>query len=169
MGMSLSRHPFLHMKKIMVAIAIALFFFGLPAQASLHTYPEPTGVMYRSLSNLKDGHDRAWQAILFKRFNAGRLEALHLRLVGFPGVVQIQHPRSLVVESSGNLLSAEDVTPSNILGTNVGEYDLQPILAQLDTDATFRLTLDLQAGQETLKIPKATMQEWWRVATWSLK
>lgn len=152
------------------AVGFILFFLLLstPALASLHTYPEPNGVMYRSLSNLRDSHDRAWQAVLYKRLKDGKLEALHLRLIGFPGVIEVAHPRSLQVETrTGQLLTAEDVTPVNLPSPNVGEYDLQAILARLDTDTTFRLTIPLQRGQETLKIPKETMQEWWRVATWT--
>ncbi len=138
-----------------------------PVLASVHTYPEPNGVLYRSLSTLQDSRDRAWQGVLFKRFKNGRLEEIHLRLVGFPELVVLEHPRSLEIETRiGQLLIAEDVTPSNLPNHNVGEYDLQPVLAQLDTNTSFQLIVPLRSGREMLKLSKETIQEWWRVATW---
>ncbi len=51
--------------------------------ASIYTYPESsTQIMYRSQQSLRDLSDRAWPAILFKRIKSGKLERLHLRLVG---------------------------------------------------------------------------------------
>jgi Protein of unknown function (DUF3122) len=161
-------------EKVMFRWLIHIIFLFLiflmiaePVWASVHLYPEPNGVLYRSLSTLQDSRDRAWQAVLFKRFQNERLVEIHLRLVGFPGVIELEHPRSLLIETrAGQLLTAEDVTPFNLPNQNVGEYDLQPVLAQLDTDLSFQLVLPLNSGRETLKLSKETLQEWWRVATW---
>ena len=64
--------------------------------ASVHTYPESsTQVMYRSQQSLRDLQDQAWQAVLFKRMEHGVVDSLHLRLVGFPGQVELTHPEAL--------------------------------------------------------------------------
>jgi Protein of unknown function (DUF3122) len=154
--------------KHIIFLSLIFLIISKPVLASVHTYPVPNGVLYRSLSKLQDSRDRAWQAVLFKRFENGRLAEIHLRLVGFPGVIELEHPRSLEIETrTGQLLTAEDVTPSNIPNQNVGEYDLQPALTRLDADTSFQLIVSLRSGRETFKLPKEIIQEWWRVATWT--
>lgn len=80
----------------------------LPAIAAMHTYPDGAGqVMVRSLQTLRDDRDRAWQLVLFKRKHMA-LETIHLRLVGFPGRVQIQHPAPLQVLNFARAWAADD-------------------------------------------------------------
>lgn len=136
------------------------------AIASVHPYVEPNGVLYRSLSRLQDGSDRAWQAVFYKQFQLGKSEAIHLRLVGFPGVVTLDHAQPLEIEANRSLFSAKDVTSPDFPTAHVGEYDFKPVLNHLDTDTKLTLILHLKSGEVRLKIPPETALEWWRVASW---
>lgn len=121
--------------------------------------------MYRSLSTLQDLDYRAWQTVVYKRFVLGQPETLRLRLVGFPGAIALQHPKALEIDTNNNRLLAPDVTDLAI--AHVGEYDLKPTIANLDTDSSLTLVLPIQNGELiTIDVPAKTLQEWWRVASW---
>ncbi len=134
--------------------------------ASVHTYSDANSILYRSLSKLQDERDRAWQVVFYKRFPIGQPDAIHLRLVGFPGLVTLNHDQTLEVEANRSLLSAKDVTSQDFPIAHVGEYDFKPVLNQLDTDTKLTLILHLSTGDTRLKIPEETALEWWRVASW---
>ncbi len=136
------------------------------AIASVHTYLEPNGVLYRSLSRLQDDSDRAWQAVFYKRFQLGQSDSIHLRLVGFPGIVTLDHNQTLEIEADRSLLSAKDVTSTDFPTSHVGEYDFKPVLNQLDIGTKLTLIVHLNSGEIRLKIPQETALEWWRVASW---
>ncbi len=136
------------------------------AIASVHTYSDSTSVLYRSLSKLQDDSDRAWQAVFYKRFPLGQSDSIHLRLVGFPGLVTLDHNQPLEIEANRSLFPAEDVTPKDFSIAHVGEYDFKPLLNRLDTDTKLTLILHLDSGETRLEIPKETTLEWWRVASW---
>lgn len=136
------------------------------ALASVHTYTDSNSILYRSLSKLQDDRDRAWQVVFYKRFPLGQSDTIHLRLVGFPGLVKLHHDRPLEIEANRSLLSAKDVTPPDFSIAHVGEYDVKPVLNQLDTDTKLTLILHLESEDTRLRIPKETALEWWRVASW---
>lgn len=136
------------------------------ALASVHTYSDSTGVLYRSLSHLQDESNRAWQAVFYKKFQPGQSDLIHLRLIGFPGAVTLEHEQPLEIEADRALLSAEDVTAQNFPMSHVAEYDFKPVLNQLDTDTKLTLILQLRSGTARLKIPQETALDWWRVASW---
>lgn len=134
--------------------------------ASVHTYSDANSVLYRSLSKLQDDSDRAWQLVFYKRYPVGQTDSIHLRLVGFPGLVTLNHDQPLEVEANRSLFPAEDVTPKDFSIAHVGEYDFKPVLNHLDTDTKLTLILHLNTGEARLKIPSETALEWWRVASW---
>lgn len=136
------------------------------ALASVHTYSDANSILYRSLSNLQDDRDRAWQVVFYKRFPIGQSDTIHLRLIGFPGLVTLDHDQPLEVEANRSLLNAEDVTFKEFPIAHVGEYDFKPVLNQLDTDTKLTLIVHLETGAARLKIPQETALEWWRVASW---
>lgn len=147
--------------------AVLIWAIGInTVLASVHTYSDANSVLYRSLSKLQDDSDRAWQVVFYKRFSLGQPDTIHLRLVGFPGLVTLDHDQPLEVEANRSLLSAEDVTSQTFPIAHVGEYDFKPVLMQLDTDTKLTLILHLNSGDARLKIPKETALEWWRVASW---
>jgi len=107
---------------------ICLVCFSKPSivLASVHTYPDPTRqeTMYRSLQTFRDETNQAWQTVFYKRVKDGVVQSLHLRLVGFPGMVQVGHGRSLrLSDRNGRTWEAPDVfAESNLdpdLATNV--------------------------------------------------
>jgi hypothetical protein len=153
--------------KTLVLGAVAwLILLTTPAMASVHTYPEPNGMMYRSLSHLQDESHRAWQAVFYKRAQLGQPETLHLRLIGFPGVVTLEHSKPLEIESGNKIVAAVDVTPSEFPVAHVGEYDIKPILAQLDVDKPLKVILPIETERVAIAIPSEVALEWWRVASW---
>ncbi|MGG6268331.1 DUF3122 domain-containing protein [Leptolyngbya sp. AN03gr2] len=148
-------------------LAVLIWAIGTNiALASVHTYSDSNSVLFRSLSKLQDDRDRAWQVVFYKRFPLGQSDTIHVRLVGFPGLVKLDHDRPLEIEANRSLLSAKDVTPSDFSIAYVGEYDFKPVLNQLDTDTKLTLILPLDSGEARLKIPQETALEWWRVASW---
>lgn len=145
---------------------ISLFLVASPVLASVHTYPEPDGVMYRSLSTFQDNSQRAWQSVFYKRFHLGQPETLHLRLIGFPGAIDLIHPAPLEIATNDKVLTVSDITPSEFPTHHVGEYDFKAIVTQLDTDTPLKLVVQTKTGTATLKVPSEVLLEWWRVASW---
>lgn len=146
----------------LVALVLAIFVFLVPAQpalASVHRYDEGVDqVMYRSQQSLRDGKDQAWQAVLFKRRKSGLVETLHLRLVGFPGVVEVDHDRPLRMIASTDHWQVE---PANVaLPANVGEFDLMPQVSHLDSDSPLRLMVPVKGGVAELVAPPFVVREW---------
>jgi len=139
-----------------------MFGSAEPALASIHKYPEsPTQVMYRSQQSLRDAKDRAWQVVLYKRLKLGQVNSLHLRLVGFPGLVQLAHPGELrVTAGTGEVWTADDVAGESV-PANVGEYDVLLLMNQLSSDTPLRLDLPLKAGRVVqLLVPPFAVREW---------
>jgi len=148
-------------------LAILIWWIGANlALAAVHTYSDANSVLYRSLSKLQDNSDRAWQVVFYKRYPLGQPDSIHLRLIGFPGLVTLDHDQPLEIEANRSLFHAEDVTSKDFPIAHVGEYDFKPVLTQLDTDTKLTLILHLTSGEARLKVPSETALEWWRVASW---
>lgn len=153
------------------AIALAAIFLMCismmpPAQASIHVYPETdTTTMYRSRQTLQDDQGQAWQAILFKRIQSGQVIAFNLRLVGFPGQVNVKHAADLRLAQVSRTWVASDntlITPQlSQVSTSVGEYDVMPLMKELDLASRMEITLTLdRGGTRTLIVPKSMVMEW---------
>ncbi len=140
------------------------------AQALIHHYPDGADrMMVRSLQTLRDSQNQAWQLVLFKWVRHGQVEALHLRLVGFPGGDALAHPQSLTVAlPGGDTLEADDVFPQTRLepelADTIGEYDLQWVMqsvaATVPSNASLTLLLPLQYGDRELLVPPFAVREW---------
>lgn len=157
-------------------IGVLLFLVvisGSPAAlASIHTYPEgQERVMYRSLQTLRDRSNRAWQVVLFKRMQSDQVESLHLRLVGFPGVTELEHPQPLqITTGTEQVWQAPDALRGGEFDPNVGEYDVLAMLTQLDSNTPLRLAMPVKQraitpsqfpeGVIELPIPPFVVQEW---------
>lgn len=154
------------MSRLLLVVGLMLCLFGgtqSPAIASIHTYPEPpTQVMYRSQQSLRDASNRAWQAVLFKRLKSGQVDCMHLRLVGFPGLAELAHPRQLrITTGTGEVGAAADVWVESSLPSNVGEYDIKEMIYQLDSNTPLWLNLPLKNGRSVeLLVPPFVVQEW---------
>lgn len=144
----------------------------LPASAALRQLEEAPGQqVYQSRQTLKDQTGNTWQAITFKRIRPNHQTSFALRLVGFPGVVEIDHTRPLLLTNSlGKTLSALDISSqifekSAVTAPNVAQYDLQPLLPQLQAEIPLQLTLPtVGASAITLTVPPTLIQEWQTVA-----
>lgn len=134
-----------------------------PAWADLRLHQDAPGVMrYHSQQSLRDDSGKALQVVLFKQITPGKPTQFHLRLVGFPGIVEFLHPQRLeVITNSGQLLTAADVYAEGAPAANVGEYDFTEILAQLSPKDAPALAVQLKGDRSlSLKIPKSLAQEW---------
>lgn len=137
-----------------------------PAIASVHTYPEGENqTMFRSLQTLRDESDQAWQFVLFKRVHSGQVESIHLRVVGFPGAGELEHPADLQILSPLQTWTAADVLPENSsFPANVGEYNARDIITNLPSDAPLKLELPAIKSKVAIAVPPFVVKEWRRVA-----
>ncbi|PSB20409.1 DUF3122 domain-containing protein [Phormidesmis priestleyi ULC007] len=126
----------------------------------------PGQMLYQSRQNLRDQTGKSWQVVAFKRIHPDGSAILSLRLVGFPGAVELDHTQPLTLTTSmGQTLTAKDVSSEISQDTpalaNVGEYDIQPVLPQLHAEIPLQLTLPMITGSAIeLQIPSTTLQEW---------
>ena len=133
---------------------VILMMVGLsdtqPAIASIHTYQERPGqVTFRSQQSLRDRADRAWQAVLFKRYRANQLDGLYLRLVGFPGAVEVDPTRPLAINTGTALAWQAPFTLDGSvpqLPANVGQYAMQSIVDQLAQPIPLQIAVPLKTG-----------------------
>ena len=160
---------FLLLASLALTVFLGLAIGTTPdAAAAIRKIEEAPGQMvYQSRQTLKDQHGNSWQAIAFKRVSPNDKTSFELRLVGFPGVVEIDRSKPLLLTNSmGEVLTAADnssliFTDLSVPEANVGEYDIQPLLAQLQPEVPLSLTLptiDSEAIQ--LSVPPSFVQEW---------
>jgi Protein of unknown function (DUF3122) len=150
---------------------LLLIFISLPAFAAVTQIEEAPGQMlYQSRQNLRDRTGKSWQVVAFKRVRPDGSAMVSLRLIGFLGVVELDHNQPLTLTTSmGQTLTAKDVTNEISQGAttlaNVGEYDIQPVLPQLHSEIPLELTLPmLTGGAIELQIPSIAIQEWHTIA-----
>ncbi len=140
-----------------------------PASATiLYTADTSGAVLIQSRWTLRDTERHSWQVITFKRVEPdGREAGLVLRLVGFPGVVELAHPQPIAfVDLKGRSQPAAD--DSEQISANppahVGQYDLQSVLLQLPLER-LQLALPLRSGATEIRISPAMLEEWQKVAS----
>ncbi|MBO0351952.1 DUF3122 domain-containing protein [Phormidium pseudopriestleyi FRX01] len=144
-----------------------------PAQAVIRQLEEEPGQtvyqseIYKSRQMLKDQQGNSWQAIAFERILPDHQDSIYLRLVAFPGTANIDHSQPLTITNSmSETLTAVDVSEDMFMddtkmATNAGEYDLQPILMQLESAIPLRLILQTLDQQEiVLNVSPAVVEEW---------
>ncbi len=152
---------------ILFALLISLLGLAQPASASIHRYPEGGDrVMVRSLQTLRDSQEHAWQLVLFKRQQGGQTQSISLRLVGFPDVVQLQHPGEIELTTLRRTRRwrAPEVSSETPAASHIGEYDLMAVMSQLDTDSALRLIVPLQNAFGEIILPPYVIQEWRHLA-----
>ena len=163
---------------ILVSVGVLGFEVALlsapPALAAMRQLEEVPGQMvYQSRQTLQDQWGDRWQVIAFNRIRPDGSTSFYLRLVGFPGAAAIDRSRSLILTTSlGQSLSAADAssqifTDASAPESNVGQYDLQPLIAQLQATIPLQLTLPmLNQDNVLLPIAPALIQEWQTVAAY---
>ena len=131
----------------------------------------PNQMVYQARQSLKDQHGNTWQTIAFKRVRPDGNSSFELRLVGFPNLVAIDHAQPLTLTNSlGKALIAND-TSSNIFKEgsqpNVGQYDLQPLLSELQAEIPLKISLPTLKGDAiSLSVPPSLVAEWQTVANY---
>ena len=152
-----------------VMIALVMWSaFAQDAMASLHTYREQPGqVTVRSRLSLRDRNDRAWQAIAFKRLQGDQLQGIYIRLVGFPGAVQVdRQPPITVLAPTGQQWQLQGALDpqTQTLPLNVGQYDLQPLLRDVQTALPLEIQVALkEADPAEFAVAPFVVDEWLQV------
>jgi len=152
----------------MLAWVLTINLAITPAQAAIRQLEEAPGQMvYQTRQILKDQQGNSWQAIAFKRLRPDDTAVIYLRLVGFPGTAEIDHSQPLTLtDSMGKTFTAADVshdmfTDKTQMESDVGQYDLQPILMQLELAIPLRLTLaTLDQPEIILNVSPDVVEEW---------
>lgn len=159
---------------LILVVWLGLGLFNPPsAAAAIRQLEEAPGqVVYQSRQTLKDQHGNSWQAIAFKRIRPDGRTSFALRLVGFPGVANLDRSQPLTLTNSlGQTLTAADnsgqiFTDQATPEPNVGQYDLQPLLPHLRAEIPLRLTLPTVEGETIiLNVPAGLVEEWQTVAS----
>ena len=158
---------------ITIFALIGLGILDVPsASAAIRQLEEsPNQMVYQARQSLKDQHGNTWQTIAFKRVRPDGNSSFELRLVGFPNLVSIDHAQPLTLTNSlGKALIAND-TSSNIfkegVQANVGQYDLQPLLSELQAEIPLKISLPtLQGDAISLSVPPSLVEEWQTVANY---
>ncbi|MHC0067843.1 DUF3122 domain-containing protein [Nostoc sp. UIC 10890] len=160
---------------LVLDVLLGLGMLNLPsAAAAIRQLEEAPGqIVYQSRQTLKDQHGNGWQSIAFKRIRPNGETSFELRLVGFPGGVEIDRSQPLTLTNSlGKTLTATDVS-SNIFTEaakaepNVGQYNLQPTLPHLQAEIPLTLTLPTFKGEAIrLSVPTSLVQEWQTVSSY---
>ncbi|KPQ33361.1 MAG: Protein of unknown function (DUF3122) [Phormidesmis priestleyi Ana] len=171
---------------VMGGLVLLLCLMGLetrfvsPANAAIRQLEEAPGqVVYQSRQTLKDQHGSSWQAVAFKRIRSGDSSGdtedtptFYLRLVGFPGVANIDRSRPLVLtDSLGTSFTANDASAKIFTDTtspepNVGQYDIAPIVSNLSSVLPLKLSLPTVQRELTqldsieLLVSPALVEEW---------
>ncbi|HEY9615326.1 MAG TPA: DUF3122 domain-containing protein [Microcoleaceae cyanobacterium] len=164
---------FLLLGAIVLAVLLGLGIVHPPsAAAAIRQLEEAAGqVVYQSRQTLKDQHGNSWQTVAFKRVHPDGKTSFELRLVGFPGVVELDRSQPLTLTNAlGARLTVIDVA-STIFSeatqpeSNVGQYDLQPLITQLQTGIPLKLSLPTTRGEAIhLSVSPLLVEEWQTVA-----
>ena len=115
----------------------------------------------RSLESLRDLDYQTWQIIVYPSSKVSN--NLTLRIVGYPGSLRIDHPTNLVVNSGIKKWDLKDITKESkakveTLNDSAAEFDLSPLIAQLDKNRPLRLSLPGLIND--LPIPPYLVSEW---------
>jgi hypothetical protein len=154
---------------IVLGILLGLGILNPPsAAAAIRQLEEAPGQqVYQSRQTLKDQHGNSWQAIAFKRILPSGQTSFNLRLAGFPGVAEIDRSQPLSLTNSlGKTFTAQDAS-TNLFSDatkpepTIGQYNLQPLLAQLQPEIPLKLSLPTMRHENVnLAVPSALVGEW---------
>ena len=135
---------------LMLGIAFGLGIFNSPtAQAAIQQLEEAPGQMvYQTRHTVKDQFGDRWQWIAFKRQLSNGQSTLELRMVALPGVDEIDRTQPLVFSDPFGQILTASFSEEAPLASNVGQYELRSLLADLSPEIPWKLTV------KTLKTPE---------------
>jgi ABC-type transport system substrate-binding protein len=147
---------------LIMLLTLSSSIFCPPATAEIRQFHEKPGtLLYKSQWTLKDQTSKSWQAIAFQvRTPQPSSFTIQLRLVGFPGSITLDPTQPLRLDDRQQFLTASS-NADNLPSGAVGQFDIQPILRQLDAKKPLYLTLTGE-GEATveLKVPPFLVEEW---------
>ncbi len=154
--------------KILIVLLLCyglILSFNFPAIAAIKRVEESPGqILYKSLQSWKDRDGNPWQVVFFKRIEKDHSTQINLRLVGFPDLIEFEHPQDLIIIIRPDLiLNAPDVfvKESQSLAPNVGQYDFSPLVDQLESNNFWLLELPTKGKKSvTIRIPYFLLKEW---------
>lgn len=157
------------MTRLLGALLAVLLLLGItaPALAMLQASPEETGTgLVRSLESLRDLDYQSWQVVAYRTGPPRPQAPITLRIVSYPGRLRLDHPEPLLVRSGRRLWSLSDITlTSPKLAADsraaAAEFDLAPLLADLQKDRPLRL--ELPGVFVELPVPPYVVAEWRRL------
>ena len=131
----------------------------------------PGQIVYQTRQTVQDQYGDRWQVIAFKRIETEEHSRFTLRLVSFPGKVDIDHTQPLTLTTSlGQSFSAPDVsnqifTDALVPDPNIAQYDLQKVVLQLPVAIPVQLSLPLYSSDSIrVSINPALIREWQTLA-----
>ena len=115
----------------------------------------------RSLESLQDLDYQTWQIIVYPSSKVSK--SLNLRIIGYPGSLRIDHPTNLIVKAGRKKWDLKDITKKSkarleTLNDSAAEFDLSPLIAELDKNRPLRFTLP--GSINDLPIPPYLVSEW---------
>lgn len=154
---------------VLICMLLCLWSYIPSAQASVHVYHERPGqTTMRSQQSLRDRTDRSWQTIVFKRYRADGLEGVYLRLVGFPGVMDVDPQKPLTINTGTSLrwqVTPKLDPPTPVLPSNTNQYDVADFMADLQKAIPLTLVVPLQNKTTSeIIVPPYAVQEWRELA-----
>jgi len=163
--------PWLLMPLSLALTLVVLLLCPAPASAQIQAHEAlgPGAAVVRSLESLRDLDHQSWQVVAYRQGDEAARASLRLRLVGYPGKLRFQHPTSLQVRSGRRQWLLADVTLSQpeLLAdarAAAAEFDLTPLLVDLDQARPLRLTLPGVFLE--LPVPPYVVAEWLRLPNW---
>tara|TARA_B100000700_G_C14483226_1_gene596105 strand:+ start:67 stop:561 length:495 start_codon:yes stop_codon:yes gene_type:complete len=119
------------------------------------------GEIKRSIESLQDFDCQTWQIIVYPSSKTSN--NLILRIVGYPGSLRIDHPKSLIISSGRKQWDINDITKKSkakieTLNDSAAEFDLGPLISELNKNRPLRLNLPGLIND--LPIPPYLVSEW---------
>jgi len=155
-------------RAFLVPLLLLVVLLGPPAAAwgALSRAPDEAGTgtgVVRSLESLRDLDYQSWQLVAYRTGPPTAAAPITLRIVGYPGRVRLDHPTPLEVRSGRRRWLLNDTTLSSTKLAADGraaaaEFDLTPLLADLQLDRPLRLRLPGVFVE--LPVPPFVVAEW---------
>ena len=171
----ISRHSMVRqLIGLFMCLCLQLLLLAPPALASVHVYHERPGqTTLRSQQSLRDRNDRSWQTILFKRYRPDGFDGIYLRLVGFPGVVDIDPQKPLIINTGTALqwqVNPKLDPPTPALPNNTNQYDFTPVMENLQKAIPLTLAVSLQGqAPSEIIVPPYAVKEWRELAAQTIE
>jgi len=155
-------------RKVCFLIITVLLIYGCFFTNTEKTYADSKVIVShekkeikRSLESLQDLDSQTWQIIVYP--GSKLYHDLILRIVGYPGSLRMDHPTSLIVNSGRKKWDLNDITTKNkgkseTFNDSVAEFDLSPLIAELDKNRPLRFSLPGLISD--LPIPPYLVSEW---------